>query len=37
MGVGMSATIFLLLVLIWIGPLSLAAGLLASDSYRRRY
>ena len=32
----MSDTTFLLLVLIWIGPLSLAAGVIASSAYDRR-
>lgn len=32
----MSVTVFLLLALIWIGPLSLAAGLIASSAYDRR-
>lgn len=36
MGVGMSTTTFLLLTLIWIGLLSLAAGVIASESYRRQ-
>lgn len=32
----MSTTIFLLLALMWIGPLSLAGGLIASSAYDRR-
>lgn len=36
MGMGVTTTIFLLLMSIWIGPLSLAAGLIASSAYDRR-